>query len=276
LSTCRIGSDLVMHYQVDDFTNPWERAQAILLLHGNAESGAAWFAWVPELARHYRVVRPDMRGFGASTPMARDYPWTLERIIDDYRFLLGELGVERCHLVGAKLGGTIARRFAARHPEMVLTLTLVGTPAPNRGLGADLGHRVKEMEEQGAAHWAERTMAGRLGSEFPEAGVRWWTALMSRTATSTLAGFTERIADVDISADLPAIRCPTLVITTEGSALGSVEETRTWQKRIPRSRLVVLPGNSYHVAASHAERCAQETLAFIRQSGLGEGASPAG
>jgi len=44
----------------------------------------------------------------------------------------------------------------------------------------------------------------------------------------------------------------------------------------PRSRLVVLPGNSYHVAASHAERCAQETLAFIRQSGLGEGAAPAG
>jgi pimeloyl-ACP methyl ester carboxylesterase len=117
-------------------------------------------------------------------------------------------------------------------------------------------------------------MAGRLGSEFPEAGVRWWMELMGRTATSTLAGFTERIADVDISADLPAIRCPTLVITTEGSALGSVEETRTWQKRIPRSRLVVLPGNSYHVAASHAERCAQETLAFIRQSGLPDKASP--
>jgi pimeloyl-ACP methyl ester carboxylesterase len=260
-----------MHYQVDDFTDPWGKAPTILLLHGNAESGAAWFAWVPELARHFRVVRPDMRGFGASTPMARDYPWTLERIIEDYRCLLGELGIERCHLVGAKLGGTIARRFAARHPGMVLTLTLVGTPAPKRALGADLGRRVKEMEEQGAARWAERTMAGRLGSAFPAAGVQWWIELMGRTATSTLAGFTERIADVDISADLPAIRCPTLVITTEGSALGTVEETRAWQRLIPRSRLVVLPGNSYHVAASHAGRCAQETLAFLREAGERDG-----
>lgn len=265
MSTCRIDADLTMHYQVDDYTNPWDEAQAILLLHGNAEAGLAWYGWVPHLARHYRVVRPDMRGFGASTPMPRDYPWTLDRIIEDYVSLLDVLGIVRCHLVGAKLGGTIARRFAARHPDKILSLTLVGTPAPRRGLGAGLARRVQDMERHGAARWAQETMGGRLGGEFPKQGVQWWIELMGHTPISTLAGFTERIADVDISDDLPAIRCPTLVITTQGSALGTVEDTREWQSRIPNSEMLVLPGDSYHVAASHADRCAQETMAFIRR-----------
>jgi len=47
--------------------------------HGNRESGAAWYGWVPTLARRYRVVRPDTRGFGKSTPVPRDFPWTLDR-----------------------------------------------------------------------------------------------------------------------------------------------------------------------------------------------------
>src|SRR6202012_5795602 len=76
--------DLDMHYEVDDFTVPWQDQECILMLHGNAESSRAWYAWVPKLARHYRVVRPDMRGFGASTPMPRDYAWTLDRLIDDF------------------------------------------------------------------------------------------------------------------------------------------------------------------------------------------------
>ena len=75
--------DLEMRYRVDDFTDPWSSPQTVLLLHGNAESGAAWYRWVPILGRHYRVVRPDVRGFGESTAMPREYPWTLDALIDD-------------------------------------------------------------------------------------------------------------------------------------------------------------------------------------------------
>jgi hypothetical protein len=42
-----------------------------------------------------------------------------------------------------------------------------------------------------------------------------------------------------------------------------VDVTRAWQQTIPNSKLLVLPGNSYHVAVSDAERCAQATLEFI-------------
>ena len=76
---------------------------------------------------------------------------------------------------------------------------------------------------------------------------------MGRTAVSTQIGFIPPITSSDISSDLPRIVCPTLVITTEGNASDSVEETRAWQQRIPRSTLLVLPGDSYHVAASDAD-----------------------
>ena len=79
----RITPDLEMNYRLDDFTDPWQQADTILMLHGNAESGAVWFGWVPHLARHFRVVRPDMRGFGDSTPMPLDFKWSLDRIVDD-------------------------------------------------------------------------------------------------------------------------------------------------------------------------------------------------
>jgi pimeloyl-ACP methyl ester carboxylesterase len=66
---------------------------------------------------------------------------------------------------------------------------------------------------------------------------------------------------------VPKIACPTLVITTEGSGLASVAETRAWQQQISDSELVVLPGDSYHVAASDAEQCAQATLQFVERRG---------
>jgi len=262
--TFRVAPDLDMHYRVDDFTDPWRTPETILLLHGNAESGEAWYGWVPSLARRYRLVRPDMRGFGASTPMPADFPWTLDVLIDDFLRLLDHLGIERFHLVGAKIGGTIA----ARRPERVLSLTVVGTPPPFRQGAAERAPELaEEFRAKGIEPWARRTMAGRLGSAFPPEGVEWWIRFMSRTAVSTQIGFMGTIACADIRADLPNIRCPTLVVTTENSGLASVAETRAWQRQIANSDLLVLPGDSYHVAASHADRVAAATLDFIARNG---------
>ena len=77
------------------------------------------------------------------------------------------------------------------------------------------------------------------------------------------------IACADIRADLAKITCPTLVVTTEQSGLATVEETRAWQQQIADSELLVLPGNSYHVAATHADRAAEATLDFLARRGGG-------
>src|SRR6266853_1032673 len=150
MPTFNAAADLAMHYELDDFTDPWRAKESILLLHGNAESSAAWYGWVPHLARRYRVVRPDMRGFGASTAMPRDFPWTLDVLIDDFLRLMDTLEISRFHLVGAKIGGTIARAFAARRPGRLTSLTVVGTPAPIREGAAERAPELAdEFETQG-------------------------------------------------------------------------------------------------------------------------------
>ena len=246
MPTFALSPGVDQHYTVDDCTDPWTRAEAVLLIHGNNESGYAWYGWVPHLARHYRVVRPDMRGFGRSTPMPRDFPWTLDVVIDDYCRLMDHLGIARFHLVGAKIGGVIGRAFAARRPE-----------------------RVKEVETLGIEHWARRSMGGRLGSRFPREGVEWWIEYMARTAVSTEAGFCATINFSDISEDVKKIRCPMLVITTEESGLASVAQTREWQQQVAHSELVVLPGDSFHAAATDADACAQATRGFIARHPVG-------
>jgi 3-oxoadipate enol-lactonase len=254
-----------LDYRVDDFTDPWREPGAVLLIHGNNESGLAWYGWVPHLARYYKVVRPDMRGFGDSTPMRRDFPWTLDVVIDDYVKLMDTLGIERFHLVGAKIGGVIGRAFAARKPDRVRTLTVVGSPPPVRADRDTINERVREVEEKGIEYWARRSMASRLGSAFPKEGVEWWIQYMARTAVSTEAGFAGSINFSDITEDVKKIRCPMLVLTTVDSKLASVDETKAWQQQVPHSELVVLPGNSFHVAATDPDACAEATLEFLRR-----------
>jgi 3-oxoadipate enol-lactonase len=264
----RPSPDLDMHYEVDDFTDPWRKPETILLLHGNSESGLAWWAWVPHLARQYRVVRPDMRGFGQSTAMPRDYPWMLDRLVEDFTLLMDHLGSDRFHLVGAKIGGTVARAFAARRPERVQTLTVVGTPPPLRpGAAEHAPEVIRELETNGVEHWARQNMKNRLGSAFPAEGFDFWCKFMGRTAVSTQLGFMGTIACADIRPDIPKIACPTLVVTTEESGLATVADTSAWQQQIAGSELVVLPGNSYHVAATHADQSARATLEFIARRG---------
>ena len=256
-----------IHYRVDDFTDPWRKPETVLLLHGNAESSLAWYAWIPHLARDFRVVRADMRGHGQSTPMPRDFPWTLDILIGDFVGLMDALGIERFHLVGAKLGATVARAFAARRADRVITLTVLGAPPPLRkDAAARIPAWTAEFERDGLENWARRGQAARLGSAFPPEGARWWTGYMARMPVSTQIGWIATIACADIRADIPRIACPTLVITTEGSGLSSVAETREWQQAIPNSKLLVLPGDSYHVAVSDAERCARATREFIAQA----------
>lgn len=269
MPTTRVSPDLEMRYLIDDYTDPWRKPEAVLLLHGNNESGAAWYGWVPHLARQYVVVRPDMRGFGNSTPMPRDFPWTLDIVINDYVRLMDALKIDRFHLVGAKIGGVIARAFAARRPNRVRSLTVVGSPPPLRTDQDRQRPLLKELEEQGIESWSRRTTASRLGKAFPSEGVEWWIKFMGRTPLTSELGFIGSINFSDIRGDMPKIKCPMLVITTQESGLASIEETRAWQEPVPNSALVVLPGDSYHVAATDPDRCAQETLGFITRHSKG-------
>ncbi len=61
MPSARLDDTLDMHYELDDYTDPWTTPETILLVHGVADTSRAWFAWVPLLARRFRVLRPDLR-----------------------------------------------------------------------------------------------------------------------------------------------------------------------------------------------------------------------
>ena len=225
----RIGSDLDLHYEDDGFADAWRTPEPLLLLHGNAESSAAWNAWMPKVGRRFRVVRPDMRGFGRSTAMPLDYQWSVARLIDDFLALADALGLESFHVGAAKVACPLALRLAARHPGRVRSLTVLGGIVSGEiSVGPRAASWLEHIETHGVESWARWTMPGRLGSACPADMMEGWARLMGRTPLSTQLGFIRSVPAIDVRDDLAAIRCPTLVVTTDGSGLGSVESMRAW------------------------------------------------
>ena len=256
---------ITLHYTVDDFTDPWTPAPTVILLHGLAESGEAFRALVPYLARRHRVVRLDNRGYGRSPALPADHPWRFDSLVADVVALIGHLGVGRAHLVGGKIGGTIALATAARHPEVVGRLAVLGGPASLTNMITRTPAWRAQIAAEGVRPWVRGSNAGRMGTRMTPAQLQWWEDLMSGTAASTLEGFLQMVPSVDVTAEVGRIRAPTLVVTTTGSGLGSADEVRAWQTCIPASRLVVLENDSYHVAASDPDETAALVRAFLEE-----------
>ena len=122
----RIDETLNLHYELDDFTDPWTTPETMLLIHGVADTSKAWFAWIPQLARRFRVLRPDLRGFGQSTIPPREYQWSLAALAKDLKNLLEQLQIPSVHVVGQRVGGSVAMQFAHDYPGNVKSLTVIG------------------------------------------------------------------------------------------------------------------------------------------------------
>lgn len=244
---------------IDDFTDPWEEAETVLLVHGLAESSAVWWAWMPHLIRRWRVARIDQRGFGKSTPMPEDFAWSVDVLADDIGQVIRQVAPKGVHLVGAKIAGPVVIRAARRHPELIRTLTLVGVPVqgPKEAEWLDL------VEREGVRPWAAATMDARLAG-MSRAMKDWWIGLMAATPHSTMLGFLRFVSSIDVRDDLARLRCPVLVVTSD-SPRRPIATVTKWQKTIPDSRLVIVPGDGYHAAATEPGACAGALAAFIAE-----------
>jgi pimeloyl-ACP methyl ester carboxylesterase len=263
ISRIRVSDDCELAVRLDDYVLPWDAKPPVVMLHGLAESGEAFRRWVPYFATHHLVVRPDLRGYGDSTPMQPDYAYLFETLGADIIRLLDALKLERVFLIGGKIGGTLAMHLAARYPARVIALAAVGAPASLTSFSERAPTWRKQIREHGVAPWVRETTEGRLGTSLPPPAIDWWVRLMSKTAPSTLEAFLKMVPTVDVTAELPHIKCPAIVITTTGSGLGSVDSVKAWQQTIPGSKLEVLPGDSYHVAATDADACARLVRQFF-------------
>jgi pimeloyl-ACP methyl ester carboxylesterase len=118
--------------------------EALLLIHGMAGSSETWRAILPQLAKRYRVIAPDLLGHGQSAKPRTDY--SLGAFAVGLRDLLDELGVDSATVVGHSLGGGIAMQFLYQHPEYCSRLVLISSG----GLGQDVGLILRLLSAPGA------------------------------------------------------------------------------------------------------------------------------
>ena len=103
--------------------------QPVMLIHGSGPGVTAWANWrlvMPELSRNYRVIAPDMLGFGF-TERPNNTQCNVERWVNHAIGILDALDIEQCDLVGNSFGGGIALALAIRHPNRVRRLILMGS-----------------------------------------------------------------------------------------------------------------------------------------------------
>jgi pimeloyl-ACP methyl ester carboxylesterase len=263
----RVSDDCELAVRIDDYLLPWDVKPPVVMLHGLAESGEAFRRWVPYFATHHLVVRPDLRGYGDSTPMHGDYVYRFAQLGTDIIRLLDTLKLDRVFLVGGKIGGTLALHLTASYPDRVIAFAAVGAPASLTSFSERAPGWRKQIREHGVEPWVRETTQGRLGTSLPPEALDWWIRLMSKTQASTLEAFLKMVPTVDVTSELPKITRPGVVITTTGSGLGSVDSVKAWQQTIPHSKLEVLPGDSYHVAATDADKCASIVRTFFDRLG---------
>ena len=97
--------------------------KTIVLLHGLGASAERWEFVIPEFSKHYRVIVPDLIGFGQSDKPLVDY--TTEFFSDFLSNFLQKLGITRTNIIGSSLGGQITAVFTSQHQEIIQNLVLV-------------------------------------------------------------------------------------------------------------------------------------------------------
>ncbi len=102
----------------------------VVLLHGFPEFWYSWRHQIPVLARHFRVVVPDLRGYNDSDKPATGYD--LATLTRDIQCLIQNLGYRTAHVIGHDVGGLIAWNLAQEFPKCVDRLGILNAPHPQR------------------------------------------------------------------------------------------------------------------------------------------------
>ena len=272
----RIDDTLEMHYEDDDFTDPWRKSEAVVIHHGNERGSRFWYRWVLPLARQYRVIRLDARGFGGSTVPPPSYNWSLPGFIEDLKKVVNALGLDKVHLI-AETGATfIALRFAYNFPERVRSLTVF--PPRFRGAQAASGstedeaataaasleqNRI-EVERDGMEAWVRKSMHYRLdpSTTDPEY-MEWFTQEMSKTPKEAAFGVYGALKGVDFTANLSEVKVPTLIVVSEGSYAGHSHWADEIKRLVPNSKLVVIPGTASYVQYTAPDLSIEQWKEFV-------------
>jgi 3-oxoadipate enol-lactonase len=252
-----IAPGLQLGYRDDWLGEPWEKPEVMLMIHGNIESGVVWFGWVPRLGPEYRLLRPDLPGFGHSTIPA-NFEWKLPQVASVLAQFLDKMGVESAHIIGAKTGGAIAVQFAASYPQRTRTLVLATAPVSPVPIQTNRPPAPADPLDQ----------SNRLGSAASKQEIDFYNKMTAATRPEPSNGLGKMLVDGRnskyLESLLPQIISPTLVITSDRNAMVSVPEAYGNQQKIPNSRLLVITSDAYHIILANTADVVTNVRAFIK------------
>jgi pimeloyl-ACP methyl ester carboxylesterase len=224
-------------------------APPVILLHGFASSLETWEAWARALEADFRLLRLDLPGSGLSGPdTSGDY--RDERSLALIEALMNERGIERASLVGHSLGGRIAWRFAAAHPDRVQRLVLVA-PDGYASKGFEYGRAPEIPASFAAMQYVLPEFLLRLNlepaygdqAELADATVELYHDMLR--APGSRGALLDRMEQTVLKEPAPllnGIEAPVLLIWGEQDAMIPVDNAADYQRELPRAELLRLPG----------------------------------
>lgn len=229
------------------------RGEPVVLVHAIGCDHRMWDSLAAALVPGFRVVRVDVRGHGVSPVPEGEY--SLDGLADDVLAVLDELGIDKAHWVGLSMGGMIGQAFALAHPQRLGRLVLANTTSAYGADGPKMWEaRMKAVREGGMAAIAELVMQRYFSNEFRERHPEIVARVKERVLTTPAKGYIAccaAIRDLDFTSRLGAIHARTLVIAGGKDAGTPPAMSEEIVKRIPGSRLAVLP-EAAHLSAVEA------------------------
>ena len=208
---------------------------AVLSLH-SIEGNLGWLPYLDALSGSACVYAPTHPGFGAS-----ERPEWLETISDISRFylwMLQELGLDKVHLIGGFLGGWIAAEMAVMRPQVLHSLTLIGTAGvrPSEGEIADI-FLLGEEETINQAIGDSEVITAAIEREAPDANAR----IRGREMTTRLC-WKPYMHSPSLIHLLPSVQAPALVVWGDRDRIVPLSAGERIASAMPNARLEVIAG----------------------------------
>jgi pimeloyl-ACP methyl ester carboxylesterase len=223
--------------------------------------GPACRGYYKRLASHRTLVRYDSRGTGLSERLVEDL--SIEGHLRDLDAVVEKAGIERFVLMGPAHLGPTAITYAARNPDRVTRLILWMAYAR----ASDYSEAARTLLER---DWELYTRLGgfRVAEVTGDAAASEYISFMreANTRAGTIAAF-DAIRSYDVTALLPQVTVPTLVMHREGSRALRAPVARELVSRIPNARLVMLKGASLAPFAEDVDAVVSAIDEFLNEEG---------
>jgi pimeloyl-ACP methyl ester carboxylesterase len=278
MGTCRAADGVRLAYAKIGSGPPLVKTANWLSHLERDRESPIWTHWLDFLGSGRTFVRYDARGNGLSDWDVGEIDF--ERFVGDLETVLDACGIERAPLLGISQGAAVATAFAARHPERVSGLVLIGGCA--RGWRAK--GRARLTEQFSALVTLMRTGWGQdnpvfrqifTSSFFPGGSaeeLRYFDELQrSTTSPDNAARILSALGDVDIREELPKVKAPTLVLHSTGDRIIPMSDGMELAAGIAGARFVSLD-SANHLYLAHEpawERLREETARFFEAIGAG-------